>query len=252
MIRRRIIGLASFVLVVALWEIAAALHLYNPILLPPPSAALAALARLAADGTLAKDLTASLTRYGIGFAIGCTAGALVGLITSRVQIVADAVEPLFHYFRSIPSVALIPAVIVLFGIGDPGKVAIIVWACFFPTWLNTHLGIREVRVEHIRSARSLGAGPVLLATHVLLPSALPFMLAGVRLAIATGLFALAAGEMVGASAGIAFRIFQSYQLFHTDAMIANTLLIGVIALTADLIVVALTVRLAPWSRATKP
>jgi len=246
-----VVGAAAFVVIVVIWQVAAATRLYNPVLLPPPSSAIVALERLAANGTLANDLGASLGRYGVGFGIGCMAGVLVGFITSRVRLIGDAVEPLFHYLRSIPSVALIPAVIVLFGIGDGGKVAIVVWACFFPTWLNTFLGMREVRPEHIRTAQSLGASPIVVAFHVLLPSSLPYILAGVRTAIATGLFALAAGEMIGASAGIAFRIFQSYELFHTDAMIGYTLLIGAVALVADLIVVAITTRLAPWSIAAK-
>lgn len=118
----------------------------------------------------------------------------------------------------------------------------------FPLWLNTHAGVSEVEREYIWAAQSLGATGWRIYLEVYVPRALPFIIAGTRMGIATGFFALAAAELAGAFSGIAFRIFYSYQLFRTDKMMVAILTIGFLGIVCDRLFVRIIRWLLPWWR----
>lgn len=173
---------------------------------------------------------------------------LTGFATGRIRAVYDAIAPLMNFLRSTPSVALVPLSIVWLGIGDAAKFFVIGWGVFFPVWIATHTGVRNVTRAYEWAARSLGAGRIRLLTEVIFPEALPYIASGVRIGIATGFFALAAAEMAGAYAGVAFRIFFAQQGFHTDEMMVAILTIGALGLVADRIFVVLARLAIPWTR----
>lgn len=152
-----LIGLFTIVTVIALWELISRVGLYNPLLFPPPSRIAAAFSEMVESGEWAKDLGASLSRYGTGFVLGCLLGILLGMLTGRIQLLRDSFSPLLNFLRSTPSVALIPLAIVWFGIGESQKIFIVTWSVTFPLWLNTHAGVSEVEREYVWAAQSLGA-----------------------------------------------------------------------------------------------
>jgi len=123
---------------------------------------------------------------------------------------------------------------------------VVTWGVTFPLWLNTHAGVSEVEREYVWAAQSLGASGWRLYSEIYIPRALPFVIAGTRMAIATGFFALAAAEMVGAFRGIAFRIFYSYQFFRTDKMMVAILTIGLLSIVSDRLFVYVMRWLLPW------
>lgn len=233
--------------VVAIWEALAAMEVYNTVLLPPPSQALTALQNLWRDGTLATDLAASMKRYVPGFLAGSLIGVVAGILTGVFKSANRTISPLFNYFRAIPPVALVPFALVLFGIGDTGRISLIAWASIFPAWLNTHAGIQQIPIEYLRAAKVFRASWSIRVLEVWLPCAAPYVLSGLRIAVATSWFALAASEMFAASSGIAFRIIYSHQLFQTDAMVGMILLLGAIALLTDGLVVAVKRYAVQWS-----
>lgn len=245
--RRLLLGSIALVSVAILWEVLAALHVYNPAVLPPPSASIVALSIWVRSGTFFTDLGSSLVRYGGGYALGAIVGMVAGALTGRNQALAEMVVPLLHFVRAIPLIALLPLVLLLFGIDDSGKIALIAWAAFFPVWLAVFSGARQVAVEHLHAARMLGAHWLTIQTRVVLPSTLPYLLTGLRTAVATAFFALAAGELVGGASGLAVRIFRSRELFHTDTMMAGILVLGIVALVTDLFIVLIARRVAPWA-----
>lgn len=228
-----VIAIATFTGLIVGWEILAEIGAYNTILLPPPSQSLGALIELWSNGVLPADFSDSMSRYIPGLLVGSLVGILMGVITGVSKNAGYAVNPLFHYLRSIPPVALIPFLLVLLGIGDIGKVSLVAWASMFPVWLSTQAGIRQVPNEYIRAAQVFGVRGIRQMTEVWLPCSLPHIVSGLRIAVATGFFALAAAEMFAASSGIGFRIVNSHQLFQTDKMVGMILLLGVIALIAD-------------------
>ncbi len=228
------------------WQLSAELALYNVRLLPPPSESLAALVGAWKDGTLLDDVTDSAARYVPGFLIGSIVGLAAGVVTGISGTAGHAFNPVLHYLRSIPPVALIPFVLVLFGIDDIGKVSLVAWAVMFPVWLNTQTGVKQVPKEYLQAAQIFGSNGLRRVIDVWLPSATPHIIGGLRIAVATGIFALAAAEMFAASSGIGFRIVYSHQLFQTDTMVAMILFIGLIALLADTLLLALRKQIAPW------
>jgi len=230
----------------ALWEAAARLSLYNTALLPPPTGSVIALAKLWNDGTLASDLIDSMYRYIPGFIIGSVVGVFMGVLTGTLKNVGYAVNPVFHYLRSIPPVALIPFILVLFGIDDIGKVSLVAWACMFPVWLNTQAGIAQVPKEYIQAAKVFGVNGWRRVFDILLPSSLPQIVSGLRIAVATGFFALAAAEIFAGSSGIGFRIVYSHQLFQTDAMVGVILFLGLLAFLADFFLFNIRKALVRW------
>ena len=226
----------------ALWEGSSHLGLYNAKLFPPPSVVAAALVQMVLSGEWLRDILRSMVRYAAGLAIGGVAGVGLGLLTGRSRVFYAVASPLLNFLRSTPSVALLPLAIVWFGVGDAGKVFVVAWAVTFPIWLNTHAGIREVEPEYLWAAQSLGATGLQLYREVYLPRAIPHILTGMRMAIATAFFALAAAEMIGTFGGIAFRIFYSHQMFRTDKMMVAILTIGMLSYLFD----RLFVRVARW------
>lgn len=240
------IAAAIFVVLAILWEILARTGAYNTFLLPPPTQSIMALVKLWHEGILQSDLMSSLQRYLPGFFIGGFVGIVAGVITGISKDVQLSVNPLFHYLRSIPPVALIPFVLVLFGISDIGKVGLVAWACFFPVWLSTQAGIQQVPKEYIWAADVFKVRGIKRVIDVWIPFSLPYILSGLRIAVATGLFALAAAEMFASSSGIGFRIVYSHQLFQTDAMVGMILLLGVIALVMDQLLFLLVKKVARW------
>ena len=240
------IGALTFILVGVIWELLAAINFYNTELFPPPSEAILAILKLWESGVLATDFADSMSRYLPGFLIGSSVGVVMGVVSGISRGAGYVVNPLFHYLRAIPPVALIPFMLVLFGITDVGKVSLVAWACMFPVWLSTQAGMKQVPVEYLRAAEVFGVKGFRRIFDVWLPCSLPHILSGLRIAVATGFFALAAAEMFASSSGIAFRIVYSHQLFQTDTMVGMILFVGLIALSADLLLGALRKSVARW------
>ena len=240
------LALLALSLLVFVWELAAFLGTYNPELFPPPSKFYHGFVTMVEEGIWWRDMEVSMRRYGMGFVLGNCLGIFFGVLTGRNRTFASMTTPLFNYLRAIPAVALIPLSIVWFGIEDPGKVFIITWGCTFPVWLSTSVGTQEVEQEYVRAAQTFGAKGWRLYKEVFFPRALPYVLAGSRISIATGFFALAAAEMSGASEGIGYRIFHSYEFFQIDRMVSAIVTIGLLALLMDSVFMVCVRRLFPW------
>lgn len=241
-----IISISSFLFLLLLWEMISQIKLYNLYLFPPPSKIFSAFLQMAKSGEWLSDLFSSLFRYLTGFILGNLLGIILGFLTGRLPIIRYSLGPLLNFLRSTPSVALIPLAIVWFGIGDLEKIFIVAWGVTFPVWLNTYSGVTEVETEYIWAAQSLGANQFQIYYEIYFHRALPFIIAGSRMSVATGFFALAASEMSGAFSGIAFRIFHSHQMFQTDKMMVAILTIGLLGIISDRIFVWTMQWLLPW------
>ena len=245
---RLILGWATLVFILVLWEMLSRFRLYNPHLFPPPTQIAQAYFDMINSGEWIRDLSSSLYRFGMGFLLGNALGVLFGVITGRSQMARATMGSVLNYLRSTPSVALIPLAIVWVGIGEVEKIFIVTWGVTFPVWLNTSSGIAEVEQEYIRAAQSLGVKGWRMYREVYLPRALPFIIAGARMGIATAFFALAAAEMSGAYSGIAYRIFYSHQIFRTDKMMVAILSIGLLGIIIDRLFVFIIQKILPWWR----
>ncbi|MBI4424701.1 MAG: ABC transporter permease subunit [Elusimicrobia bacterium] len=230
----------------ASWEALARLGAYPPHLFPPPTRVAAALERWAASGELWLDLKASGLRWGLGFALGGAAGAVLGAATGAIGSLRVTVGPLLNLFRTTPLIMLIPLAMLWFGLGELEKIFLVAWGTLFPVWLNTQAGILSAEREYLWAAQCLGARGLRLHWEVSLPRCLPFLLAGVRVAVSTATFALAAAEMAGAFEGLTHRVLYSHQMFETDKMMAGIVVIAALGLALDRSFVRLSRWAWPW------
>ncbi|MEC5383549.1 ABC transporter permease [Aurantimonas sp. C2-6-R+9] len=240
------LGAAGAAIFFLAWEGIARLELVNPAFLPAPSAVAIAAYRLIVSGELLVHLTASIWRAVLGFFFGSVTGITVGIATARLPIFRHMSDPLLQMFRAIPSIAFVPLAIFWFGIGEVSKIFLIAWGVFFPVWVNTFLGVRDVNPLLMRAAATLGAGGFRMLWNVILPSALPLILAGLRISLAVALVLLVAAELAGATAGVGYFIQLSAQVFRVDQMFVGLLTLGVLGFCADLLFVNVVKFLFPW------
>jgi ABC-type nitrate/sulfonate/bicarbonate transport system permease component len=241
------LNIAGVVLVLGMWE--AIPHVWpgmNAALLPPPSAVLEAAIPMIASGEIPNNILVSLRRAGAGFALGAVLAIFAGVLTARVQVFNFLTEPLLHSARAIPAIALVPLSVLWFGIGETAKLALVCWGAFFPIWVNTFIGVRDVHPVYLRSAACLGAGRMQALFLVILPAALPMILAGLRQSIAISLIVLVAAELSGATSGVAYMMSMGHQLFRVDIMFIGLLLLGLLGFLADRCFVLISRKLFPW------
>ena len=246
-IRRLLLNVAGVILFLVVWEIAPrVVPGVNLQMFPPPSGVVGTLWDLVASGELAGHAWSSLKRAIFGFVLGSVAGVFVGLLTGRLVLLRDLSDPVLHSLRSIPSIAFVPLAIVWFGLGETPKVALITWGTFFPVWVNTFIGVRDVPSIYVRSAASLGASPTGIMLQVVLPAALPFIIAGLRQATAVAFVILVAAELVGASSGLGYLISFSHLVFRVDMMFVGLMALGALGFLADALFAAALDKIFPW------
>jgi ABC-type nitrate/sulfonate/bicarbonate transport system permease component len=238
----------SIVLFLLAWELIARAGIIHVSLFPPPTRVAAAFGEMARSGELTRDIRASLWRAAVGFLFGSAAGIFIGLITGRIEWISNYLSPLIQLFRPLPPVAIIPLVIVWFGIGEVSKVFSISFAVFFPTWINTHLGSRDVPQTFLWSAQTLRVKGARVLWKVIFPAALPFIAAGLRNGIAIAFVMVFVSELAGASAGIGYQISVSQLAYRVDRMMAALALLALFGAAADWLLTRILWWRFPWLR----
>ncbi len=228
------------------WELTARISPDRMGLFPPPTRVFVALIDMARTGDLQRDISASLWRALAGFIFGSAAGIGTGLITGRVEAIENYLSPVIQLFRPLPPVAIIPLVIVWFGIGEISKVFSIAFAVFFPVWVNAHLGARQIPTTYLWSARTMGVAGVAALYRIIFPAALPFIMAGLRTGIALAFVMVFVSELAGASSGIGYQIESSYLAYRVDRMIAALIVLGGFGALADVLLTKAAWFAFPW------
>jgi NitT/TauT family transport system permease protein len=238
-------GLLSLVIVGLAWEIAGRSGRW-PLILAPISDIWVKFLQLAATGELMRHVLVSLNEFFVGFAIAAVLGILLGIAIASSETVKDFVDPWVSAIYATPTVALAPLFIFIFGIDAPSKMAVVFLLAIFPVVINTATGIRSTDQVYIEAARSFSASRAQIFTKVLIPAALPFIVAGLRLGIGRGLVGVVVGEFIGARAGLGYLIFRSSQAFQIDAMWAGVFLLAGTGVLAVIVLQKVERRMAPW------
>jgi ABC-type nitrate/sulfonate/bicarbonate transport system permease component len=244
--KRFIPGAASLLLFLVCWEALSRWGFVHISLFPPPSRVVAALIEMARSGELLRDLRVSLWRAVLGWGFGSVVGVAVGLMTGRMKAVRVVVAPIILLFRPLPPVAIIPLIIVWFGIGETSKVFSIAFAVFFSVWINAHLGSQTIPNSFVWSARTLKVGRFELLWRVILPAALPFIVAGLRSGIAMAFIMVFVSELAGASSGVGYQISISQLAYRVDRMMASLAVLALLGATADAGLTVVLTRMFPW------
>jgi NitT/TauT family transport system permease protein len=240
-------GLLSLLIVALAWEAAGRSGRW-PLILAPLSDILAKFAQLASSGELGRHVLVSLNEFIIGFAVAAVFGVALGIAIASSDAVADFVDPWVSAVYATPTVALAPMFIFIFGIDAPSKMAVVFLLAIFPIVINTATGIRSTEQIYIDAARSFSASRAQIFSKVLIPSALPFIVAGLRLGIGRGLVGVVVGEFIGARAGLGYMIFRSSQGFEIDAMWVGVFLLAGTGVLSVILLQKVERKMAPWRR----
>lgn len=220
----------GFAVLLAIWELAVRRGLVSPIFLPAPSTIVAALGDLWRAGTLWQHVSQSLVRLAGGWCLGTAAGLAAGLLMGVWSLGRAVGVPFVSALFPIPKISLLPLLILWLGIGEASKIATIALGVFFPTAIAAYTAIDAVPRNLIRMAQSFGLPGGDVLRKIVLPGALPGILAGFRISTSIALILLVSAEMIGAQYGIGAFVLQAGNLMLTDQLLAGVLLISLLGL----------------------
>ena len=241
-----ILGGASVLAVAAAWEAVWKAGLISPLFFTGPSAVAA---RFRADwvhGTLAADIAYSGRNFALGFALAAVAGVALGILIGWYRRLRLLVDPFVSALYATPRIALVPLVILWFGIGIWSKVFVVFLSAFFPILVNTVAGVKALDDDLLRAARSFCASDRQIFTTVAIPGSVPFILTGVRQGVAHGLIGVVVGEMFAGSQGIGFMIAYGGQTFATDTLFVGVAIIAFAGILLTWMAERLQQRFSRW------
>lgn len=245
-----LISLVTATAVLGLWQFASANGLSSPLFLPSPREVWDQFVAVAQDGyanaTLAEHVAASLGRIGFSFAAAILIGVPLGLLMGVNRWAKGVFDVPINLYWPLPPLAYLPLLIIWLGIGETSKLVLLTLAMLAPVCLSAQAGVRSVSTERMNAAQSLGASPRQLFTAIILPSALPEILTGLRIAIGSGLSTLVAAELIAARSGLGAMILSASNFLATDVVFVGLILIAAFALALSGLMRALERALVPW------
>ncbi len=240
------VSVLSIICLLIIWEIICKSGIVSSLFLPAPTQIISSLIEMLLDGEIGISLAASLYRILAGFALGSLIGLAVGLLTGTSALADKIGNPIVNALYPIPKIALLPLFILWLGIGELSKVTIIALGVFFPVAMNTYSGVKNVDTLLIKVAVSFNASWWKTMKSVVLPSALPMIFTGLRLAAGTSLLLLVAAEMIAAQVGIGALILHYGDLMITDRLMAGVIVLSLLGLLFNLFLQWLEKKAVPW------
>lgn len=246
MLKRIVLIITPWLAIVGIWYAIAYSGLINEALIPKPHVVAERFFELLTQARLPIDIWMSTQRVFLGVAAGITLAVPVGFVLGWYKQVRTFIDPLINFFRALPPIALIPLVVVYFGIGEVAKVVILFYASFFAGVIVMYEGIAQISPIYVRVARTLGATDGEIFRKVILPLTVPHMLTALRVALGVAWATLVASELIAAQQGLGALIQNASSFFQLDIIYVGIICIGFIALAMDLAIRAFTRRLVSW------
>ena len=207
--------------------------IFNPLLIPPPDKVAVYIWQLALDGELLYHVGASLLRVVIGYLLGAICGIAIGTLIGLSRIADDLFEAPIQFMRNITPVAIVPLAIHAFGLEETSKYVVIWYSTIIPVIFNTASGVASTPQIRIRAAMCLGASERDIFTRIVVPSAWPFIMTGLRMALGFSFMGVVAAEMIAADSGVGFLIMQSRNMLLPEQMFAGLFLLGLLGFATD-------------------
>ena len=233
-------------LLIAIWQVASTTGILESRVLPAPSAVVVAFWDLLVSGELWKHVQVSAGRAIIGLLIGGGLGLFLGLLNGSSKVASTLLDTTLQMIRNIPALALIPLVILWFGIDESAKLFLVAIGVFFPIYINTYHGIRSVDPQLIEMGKSYGLTRWQLYKEIILPGALPSILVGLRFALGLVWVLLIVAETISAQAGIGYMTMNAREFLQTDVVLVGILLYALLGKLADVLAVSLEKYLLRW------
>lgn len=231
-IRETLPFLLSFAALFVIWHLVS-VFIVSSVLFPTPAAVFRKAYELIANGTLINHATASLWRIALGFALGSLMGIPIGLIIGSFSLARKLIEPWTEFLRFIPAVAMITIAVIWFGIGEGSKIFLIIYTTIFIVILNTAAGVASIAPNKIRAARALGASDLQVFFYVALPATVPFILTGMRLAMANSFTTIVAAELISANAGLGVMLWTGRLFMLIEEIFVALVTLGLLGFAAD-------------------
>jgi sulfonate transport system permease protein len=231
---------------VGLWQILSTSGFISTSIVPAPSEIWIAARQLAERGELQRDILVSLRRVAIGFSAGATIGLLFGVIVGLSELAHDLVDRSLQMVRTVPHLALVPLMILWFGIGEEPRVLLVALGTLFPVYINTVGGIRNVDPKLIELGRSYGLGDAALVWSIILPAALQPILVGIRYALGVAWLTLVVAETIASRDGIGYLVQNARELLRIDIIVLAIALYAIAGWLADLLIRMVEHRLLRW------
>jgi NitT/TauT family transport system permease protein len=243
---RFLTALCAFALLICFWYGIYFMKVLKPALFPPPHLVFERAVFLFAEGGLLYDMLSSIQRVAIGVLMGVGAAVPVGFLLGWYDKLGSFFQPLINFFRALPPIALIPLVIVYFGIGEVAKTIVLFYAAFFASVVVMYEGISAIDPIFIRAARTLGASSFEIFAKVVFPLSVPHILTALRVSLGVSWATLVAAELVAAQTGLGAVIQNASNYFQIPIIYMGIAMIGILALIMDMIIRWLTGYFTKW------
>jgi ABC-type nitrate/sulfonate/bicarbonate transport system permease component len=241
-----ILGGGAMVLTIAVWQAFWSAGKISPLFLSGPSAIVKQFWETLRHGTLLADMRFSGLNFLIGFGLALVSGVILGVIIGWYRPVRLLFDPFLNALYATPRIAMVPMIIIWFGVGMWSKVFIVYITAVFPVLINTVGGIRSIDRDLLRAARAFCASDWQIFKTVAIPGSVPFILTGVRQGVALGLIGVVVGEMFGGSQGVGFMVAYGGQTFQTDTLFLGVVLIALAGIILTVLAEKLERRFSRW------
>jgi ABC-type nitrate/sulfonate/bicarbonate transport system permease component len=246
--KERVIAIGSPVALLVLWQVLSWLNLLDARFIPSPLTIFEGAVVLIRTGELWTHLSVSLLRLAGGFVLGSVPGIALGLVMGLSRYVRAALDPLVAATYPVPKIALLPLIMLYFGIGEASKIVIIAIAVVYLVLINTMVGVMTIDPVYFDVAKSYNAPWWKLFTRVIIPGALPLIFAGLRLSLGVSLIVIVSAEFVAAKAGIGYLIWSSWETLVIENMFVGIIVITVLGVLTTFVLKELERVLIPWRR----
>lgn len=242
----RAVAAASPVVLLLLWEAFARAAFLDPRFFPSPTAIVGTFYSVLVSGELVNHIAVTLSRIIVGYLMGAVPAVVVGLVIGRWSLLRAFASPIIFALYPIPKVAILPLIMLIFGLGEMSKYVVVAIAVFFTALVNTIGGVVGVHKVHLDVAKNFNASRLDFYRRVILPGALPEIFTGLKLAMSIALVVIVTAEFVGAQSGIGVMIFESWHLFAIDRLYVGLVVISFVGFMLSLLFEELERRLIPW------
>jgi NitT/TauT family transport system permease protein len=244
--KERLLSLFSPVLLLILWEVLVQTGMLDKRFFPAPSSIVGTFTNLITSGELWKHLTASISRIAVGFVMGAVPAILLGITMGLFRWPRAFFSPMVAALYPIPKIAILPLIMLIFGLGEMSKYVIIAIGVFFLVLYNTWAGVMNIPHIYLDVGKNFGASRLQFYWTIAIPGALPLIFTGLKLAAGVALLIIVAAEFVGAKTGIGYLIWQSWQTFSVETMYVGLVVIAILGYLVSLLMDELEHFLIPW------
>ena len=230
--RAVLLSTASLLIACLIWQLLST-FIFNPFLIPPPLEVIRTAIPMLISGEIFADVRISMVRVLVGFISGSLAGIVLGVLLGRIRLLHDLLDPIMELLRYLSPTAMIPIAVIWFGIGEMSKYFLIFWGTFFIVLVNTTAGVWRAPITRQRAAECLGANRLQIFVMVVVPSAVPYIVTGMRVAMASSFMSIIPAEILAADSGIGYLLQKSSLLMQTNRIFVALLTICILGFAVD-------------------